>query len=149
MQTLPIVPLRPGDVTLRQADSLVGLPYRRRAFNCLHLAVHAQWVLFGRVVAGTVRAVPTRAAEQDRMLLELRDELADRVDEPVVGDVALFEDLYEPGQWHIGTLFSDGCEPWMLHSREAVGRSVLERLRETMTGRGLRLEGCYRWRAQA
>ena len=64
-------------VTLRQAECLVGIPYVTRRFDCAHLAVLAQAVLFKRRVAGLVpEQHPWSPREQARVLLRWRAELA-------------------------------------------------------------------------
>ncbi len=145
-------------VTLRQAEALVGLNYDARHFDCAHLAVLAQAKLFGRVVAAQLpKSHPVRPLLQHRLLSELRDELATRIDAPempVSGDVVLFKEWLPVAHgsclesWHIGTLLLEYGERWVLHTHAGVGRSVLERL-TGCAARGLRPEGFYRWKVVA
>lgn len=140
----------PADVTLRQAEALVGLEYRAGEFDCMHLAVLAQRVLFGRTVAWLEQAHPRGVRHQAALIGKHCAELASRLgdaDAPATGDAVLWtwDDAAGGQGWHIGTLIMSGGVRWALHTSEAMGASVLQRLAD-LPAQGLRLEGFYRWR---
>lgn len=140
----------PAAVTLRQAEALVGLEFRAGQFDCMHLAVLAQRVLFGREVGWPDQAHPRGGRHQAALIQrhcgDLARPLADG-EVPASGDAVLWTNEDEDGRsFHIGTLLVQGGERWVLHSSEALGSSVLQRLAET-PAQGLRLEGFYRWLA--
>ncbi len=151
----PALPLVPAVPTLRQAEQLVGLTYVPGRFDCVHLAVLAQQRLFGRPLRETASAIgarnPVAADAQARKLLLLRNALADAVtaEDARPGDVVLFVDDRTPDgggcQWHVGTVLEQGGERWVLHTNEALGTSVLERLADCRR-RGLHVDGFYRLR---
>jgi hypothetical protein len=148
------MPARPSLPTLREAERLVGMAYEPGRFDCAHFAVLVQDELFGRTVADWLAARhPVRPQRQGELLLRCRDGLADRVEPEAVetGDVVLFTHWVgrmQMQQWHIGTLFVEGGERWVLHTSEGLGSSVLERLADCRS-RGLQLDGFYRWKVQA
>lgn len=133
--------------TLRQAEGLVGLTYVPGRFTCMHLALLAQRELFGRDVAPQLAGrLPVRGEDQGRLLARWREVVASPVVDARTGDAVLFKDGGGEWEWHIGTLFVEGGEHWVLHTHQGIGASVLERLRDTPR-RGLRVEGFYRWLA--
>jgi hypothetical protein len=134
-------------VTLRQAEALVGLPCVPGRFDCMHLAVLAQRVLFNRLVQWQLDAHPLGRRHQAALVQRHCDELADRLpldEPPVSGDAVLW--LRADGGYHIGTLLVQAGRRWVLHTSEATGSSVLQQLADT-AAHGLRLEGFYRWHA--
>lgn len=134
--------------TLRAAESLVGLPYVARSFDCMHLAVLAQQQLFGRTVRWAGGVHPARPAHQVALLRDAIGDVARPLadgEQPEGGDAVLW--LAGGGRgthFHIGTLLLHAGEQWVLHTSEELGASVLQRLAECPLA-GLRLEGIYRW----
>lgn len=148
-QQQPQAPARP--VTVRDAEALVGIEYRDGHMDCMHLAVLAQRVLFGRVVPWQHRTHPVRTAEQVAMVNAHMGQLARRLgpdEQPQSGDGVLWlrPDTGAGRGFHIGTLFLLGAERWVLHTSEALGESVLQRMSEANAD-GLTVEGIYRWLA--
>lgn len=138
----------PAPVTLRQAEALVGLEYIPGHFDCMHLAVLAQRVLFNRLVAWDLPLHPRGQRHQAVLVQRHCAELADRLPEgeqPVSGDAVLWIRTGDGG-YHIGTLIVQAGVRWVLHTSEATGSSVLQRLAD-MPAQGLRLDGFYRWHA--
>jgi hypothetical protein len=139
-------------VTLRQAEALVGLEHVPGQFDCMHLAVLAQRVLFNRVVPWAQQQHPRGGRHQAVLIARHCAGLARPLaadDTPGTGDAVLWTNDNENGSarcFHIGTLFVQGGERWVLHSSQALGSSVLQRLAEC-PAQGLRFEGFYRWLA--
>lgn len=137
-------------VTLRDAEALVGLPYRAGRADCMHLAVLAQRQLFGRVVRWPADARhPLRAADQVETIGRHLADLARPLQpcEPAItGDAVLWQAGIgsDAQHWHIGTLFVALGERWVLHTTAALGASVLQPLAEC-GAQGLHFEGFYRW----
>lgn len=136
--------------TLRDAEALVGLPYRAGRFDCMHLAVKAQAELFGHVVRWPAGARhPAGHADQMAVMRQHMGGIARSLD---AGDVAISGDAVlwrvavgTPDEhWHVGTLFVQFGERWVLHTTAAKGASVLQRLGECAV-EGLQFEGFYRW----
>lgn len=142
----PATPLPP--VTLRQAEALVNIPYLPRTQDCMHLALHAQQVLWGRTVGQPSGRHPLAPRHQAKAIQAgigtLARPLADgEAAQP--GDVVLWLADGDLGpQYHIGTLLHHAGEQWVLHTSEELGASVLQRLAECRMW-GLRIEGIYRW----
>ena len=136
-------------VTLRQAEVLVGLAYVPGRFDCMHLALLAQRQLFGRDVPWPRQAHPQGRRHQAAMIqahcAELARPLADW-EQAETGDGVLWTvDAGAAGRgFHIGTLFVQGGERWVLHTSIELDMSVLQRLSDCAS-HGLRLEGFYRW----
>lgn len=148
---LPAIPIEQAApwVTLRQAETLVGLTHVPGRFDCMHLALLAQRQLFGRAVPWPQQAHPLGRRHQAAMIrrhcADLARPLADD-EPPATGDGVLWTvDAGTAGRgYHIGTLFVQAGERWVLHTSEDLGQSVLQRLRDC-PAQGLRLEGFYRW----
>lgn len=136
-------------VTLRQAETLVGLVYVPGSFDCMHLAVLAQRQLFGRAVAWPAQHHPLGRRHQAAMIQRHCAVLARPLgadEQPATGDGVLWTAAAGPAGrgFHIGTLFVQGGERWVLHTSEELGESVLQRLADC-AAHGLRLEGFYKW----
>lgn len=131
---------------LRRAEALVGLPYVEGEFDCGHLTVLAQEVLFGRQVTLPLSGPhPLTPRAQAAAVVRCRAELGTRTHEPESGDAVLFTETSEHATlWHVGTLLAEGGQRWVLHTR-AGGWSLLSRLDDCLL-QGLRLEGFYRWK---
>ena len=134
-------------VTLRQAETLVGITYVDGEFDCMHLALLAQRQLFGRDVAWPTRPHPRGRRIQAALIARHCDALAAAIERPDTGDAVLFTEPDAKGgrRYHIGTLFLDRGELWVLHTNALVGSSLLQRIGDCLRS-GLRLEGYYRWR---
>ena len=144
-ESSPRITLPP--VTLRQAEALVGLAYVPGTFDCAHLAVLAQEYLFGRQVRLPNTGLhPQGARGQAAAIRRHCDQLATHVEEPQTGDVVLFIEEVEGGvRWHIGTVILELGQRWVLHTTQAQGASVLQRMDDCLRA-GLWVEGFYRWR---
>lgn len=137
------------DVTLQQAEAYVGTPYVVGEFDCADLAAQVQRELFGRHVAlPQHRKRPGGARGQARDIAALRDVVARRIDTPETGcGVLLYEpDGEKPGDdtrlWHIGTVFMQRGDVWVLHNSYKLGSAHLHRL-EVLQRLGMQLEGFY------
>ena len=145
-------------VTLKDAEQLVGLPYDEHSLDCAHLAVLAQERLFGRQVADWLHDGRHQGALARHALVgRYRDDLAEPLSglaSAESGDLVLFIDqMYlqraaVTDLWHLGTLFLEAGEWWVLHTHRGNGSSVLQRLLD-LPPRGLRIEGFYRWKVLA
>lgn len=149
----PTMPELPAHVQrlplLQQAGCLVGIPYQAGVFDCGHLAVMAQRLLFNRVVQlPGCSPRPATAREVGAAIALGRREAATPVtaDQVVPGCVVLFTEAMADGhvQWHLGTIVANLPEIWVLHTREG-GFSMLQRLADCLR-QGLQLEGFYAWR---
>lgn len=136
--------------TLRDAEALVGLPVVPGEFDCAHLARRAQEQLFGRHLQWPLPGRHPRGARgRAAAILRGRDALTDRVGTPAAGDVVLFmQHVDGRPDWHIGTVLLHCGQPWVLHTDDDIGASVLEPLQRCRM-RGLHVEGYYRWREAA
>jgi len=139
------------DALLQQAERYVGTPYLEGEFDCADLAQRVQWEIFGRLVELPVhRARPAGAMGQRREIRKWQDALASAIDAPQTGcAVLMFEPSSQPGSdaqlWHIGTVFVDGADVWVLHNSFAMASALLQRLPD-MRRQGMRVEGFYAWR---
>lgn len=135
---------------LQRAEAYVGRPYEVGVFDCADLAVLVQREVFGRCVAlPTHRQRPGGLMGQAREIHALRGALATPIAGGVSGaGVLMFETVAQndvPSQlWHIGTVFVQGGETWVLHNSHAMGCAALHRLRDLRRW-GLQLEGFYAW----
>lgn len=132
-------------VTLRDAEALVGIPYVEEHFDCAHLVSLTQQQLFGRTVALPLLH-PRGRRGQAAVIGRLATQLAEKVAEPATGDVALYFETEDDGRerFHLGTVFLQAGERWVLHAHATTGASVLQRERDALR-MGLRIEGYYRW----
>lgn len=132
-------------VTLRDAEALVGIPYDEGHFDCGHLVSLVQQQLFGRAVGLPVHH-PRGRRGQAAMIGRLSAQLVERVVVPATGDVSLYLEVHDDGRegFHLGTVFVQAGECWVLHAHATSGASVLQRETDALR-MGLRLEGYYRW----
>lgn len=143
--------MQPSSVALRAAEHYVGTPYIEGTFDCADLAQLVQWELFDHVIdLPAHRARPAGAMGQRREINKWREPLATAIDAPVTGcAVLMFEPSLEAGNaaqlWHVGTVFLQGSEIWVLHNSFAMGSALLQRLND-MKRQGMRVEGFYAWR---
>lgn len=139
------------DTMLKLAERYVGTPYLEGEFDCADLAQRVQWEVFGRLVElPTHRARPAGAMGQKREIRKWQDVLAIGIAAPQTGcGVLMFEPSASSGSdvllWHIGTVFVDGPDVWVLHNSAAMGSALLQRLPD-MRCQGMRVEGFYAWR---
>lgn len=134
------------DPMLREAQKYVGMGYAPGEFDCADLAALVQREVFGREVAlPAVRVRPGGARGQAREVHRWRDAIARPITTPVTGCVVL---LWEPDDggrtWHVGTVFMQGHEVWVLHNSSAQGGAALQRLQDLRLW-GMKLEGYYEW----
>ncbi len=132
-------------VTLRDAERLVGRPHIDGVADCGHLVVDTQRLLFNREVDLPLQH-PQGRRGQAALIGRLSAVLVQRVDVPATGDVGLYIEDDDDGGWHfhLGTIFVQGGERWLLHSHATTGASILQREADALR-LGLRVEGHYRW----
>lgn len=126
----------------RDVDPLVGLPYCADTFDCADFAAHVQQVLFGR----TVR-LPNGRARSSRGMATLKAEVGaygTPTDTPCDGDLVLMRDAGQRRAGHVGVFLRMAHEDWVLHSDEAFGGSVAQRVWE-LADFGSTIEGYYTW----
>lgn len=139
--------------TLRDAERYVGLPYLEGEFDCGSLAVLVQRELFVREIAAPAASTRSRGRRgQARDLATYQPQLATRVGAPQTGDAVVLWAAVPDGepplnrQWHLGTVFEQDGEQWVLHCANPVQGVVLQRLHH-LVGQGMHLDGFYTWRA--
>lgn len=124
------------------SDKYVGLPYVPETGDCAALAERVARQEFGQSPQlPVVHAVTLR--DQSAQILDHRDELAERIDEPVDGCPALF--IGRGRLCHIGVMCWLAHEWWVLHADQTAGSVIRQRLRD-VTRIHFRLEGYYRWK---
>lgn len=131
------------------AQSYVGVEYVPGQYDCGHLFLDVQRQVFGRTVTlpQSVQAHAQGRAGQAAQINQVRDQLAQRIQNPVHGCAVLITSPNEQGQllWHIGTVFVYRGEVWVLHNSAVMGNASLNRLRD-FAWRGQRIEGFYTWK---
>jgi hypothetical protein len=132
-------------MSLAHAQTYVGMPYIAGQFDCADLAVRVQNELFGKRIA-----LPDNhkggARGQFVQINGLKDELAQRINEPQNGcGVLMTQYTGRSILWHIGTVFLDGQDIWVLHNSALQKSAALQRL-EMMRRSGFRVEGYYQWK---
>lgn len=124
------------------SDKYVGAAYVPETGDCAALAAQVAEVEFG-----TVPSLPTSHAltlrDQTAQILQHRDELADRIDQPFDGCPALF--IGRGRLCHIGVMCWLAHEWWVLHADQTAGAVIRQRLRD-MTRIHFKLEGYYKWK---
>lgn len=123
------------------SDEYVGEPYIPETGDCAALAERVAREVFGKVVG-----LPTSHAatyrEQAKQIMELRDDYAERIDEPVDGCPVLFVGR---GQLcHIGVMCWIAHEWYVLHADQSAGMVVRQRLRD-VTRIHFKVDGFYEW----
>lgn len=122
---------------------LLGLRHDDEKFNCGHFLILVLQQLF-HVQADLPQAHPRGRRGRAALLGRLSRELAQEVEAPVSGDVALYDQVDADGglHFHVGAVLRQAGELWLLHLPEG-GESVLQP--ETDAGRnGLRRVGFFR-----
>ncbi len=124
------------------SDKYVGMPYIPEIGDCAALAARVSEEVFGvRPGLPVVHAQTLR--DQANQIIEHRDELADRIQDPVDGCPALF--IGRGRLCHIGVMCWIAHEWWVLHADQSAGSVIRQRLRD-MTRIHFRLEGFYSWK---
>lgn len=123
------------------SDRYVGLPYVPETGDCVALAARVSREVFGHDprLPGS-HATTLRA--QTAQILEHRDVLAVRIEQPTDGCPALF--IGRGRLCHAGVMCWLAGEWWVLHADQAAGAVIRQRLRD-MTRLHYKIEGYYRW----
>lgn len=126
------------------SDAYIGQPYIPNTGDCAVLAERVAREQFGlRIGLPVVHAEGYRA--QAAQIRELKDDYAERIDEPADGCPVL---LIGRGQeCHIGVMCWLAHEWWVLHANQDFGAVTRERLR-VLTRIHFKVEGFYRWKTQ-
>ncbi len=124
------------------SDEYVGEPYIPETGDCAALAERVAREVFGKVVG-----LPTSHAatyrEQAKQIMELRDDYAERIDEPVDGCPVLF--VGRGRLCHIGVMCWIAHEWYVLHADQSAGMVVRQRLRD-VTRLHFKVEDYYEWK---
>ena len=134
-----------AQVTVQQVQHYTTLPYIDGVFDCADFVAQVQLEVFGRVLALPPHgARPAGTAGQRAMLAKLSDQLATRLDAPQVGAVVLLSQLDAQGllAWHMGTLFEQHGQWWVLHNVRAAAGVQFQRL-TALQGQACKVEGYY------
>lgn len=138
--------------TLLDAEQYVGREYVEGVFDCVSLAVLVQDELFGRHIAAPAAGERRKGRRgQAGEIQRLQPGLADRIEEPSTGDAVLIYAHTAAGKppynrhWHLGTVFVQAGEKWVLHCANQAQGVLLQRL-DQMLGQALHLDGFYAWR---
>ncbi|MBB1603308.1 host specificity factor TipJ family phage tail protein [Variovorax sp. UMC13] len=137
--------------TLSDAERYVGRAYVEGEFDCASLAVLVQRELFGREIALPAAADRARGRRgQARDIRAFQPTLADPIDAPQTGAAVIFWQHTAQGVpplnrlWHVGTVFVQAGEAWVLHCANEAQGVVLQRL-DQMLRHGQHLDGFYAW----
>lgn len=124
------------------SDKYIGEPYIPEVGDCAALAAKVNYEQFKKLPelpnshAETLR-------EQSKQIVELKDDLAVKIDEPFDGCPVL---LIGRGRLcHIGVMCWIANEWWVLHADQSAGFVVRQRLRE-LTRLHYKVEGFYQWK---
>lgn len=123
------------------SDKYVGEPYTPETGDCAALAERVACEAFG-IEVGLPQSHAATYREQARQIMELREDYAVRIDDPVDGCPVLF--IGRGHLCHIGVMCWVGNEWWVLHADQSFGSVVRQRLRD-VTRIHFRLEGFYKW----
>jgi hypothetical protein len=127
-----------------QAQAFVGMPYVPGQFDCADLAVRVQRDIFGHAIALPAHG-HTRQA-QGAQIQALRLDLAQPVDAPHTGCAVVLTRGDSAGTlWHIGTVFVDSLQTWVLHNSQHLRSAALQRL-DWLQRTGFVVEGYYKWK---
>lgn len=124
------------------SDKYVGEPYVPEIGDCAALAARVNHDRFKKLPElPNSHAVTLR--EQAKQIVELKDDLAVKIDEPFDGCPVL---LVTRGRLcHIGVMCWIANDWWVLHADQSAGFVVRQRLRE-MTRLHYKVEGFYQWK---
>lgn len=143
--------------TLQDAEQYVlrDFAYIEGVFDCASLAVLVQRELFGREIALPAAGQRSRGRRgQARDIQNFQPELADRVGAPATGDAVIMWETTAHGEpplnrrWHVGTVFMQAGEVWVLHCANESQGVKLERLSHMLDG-SMHLDAFYAWREPA
>ena len=123
------------------SDQYVGQPYIPETGDCAALAERVAREVFGKVV-GLPTSHASTYREQAKQIMELRDDYAERIDEPVDGCPVLF--VGRGRLCHIGVMCWIANEWYVLHADQSAGFVIRQRLRD-MTQFHWKLENFYDW----
>ncbi len=128
-----------------KAQAMVGLEYSSHDFDCADLCVLVQRELFQKQIH-----LPTHRrgrAGQAAQINVLKHELAMPVEQPFTGAAALYTSSSAGGWlWHIGTVFIEAFDIWILHNSKAIGHSVLTCHSEMKIKHLMNFQGFYAWK---
>jgi hypothetical protein len=129
-------------VVIHWSDNYIGEPYVPEVGDCAALAAKVNYEQFKKLPdlpnshADTLR-------DQSKQIVELKDDLAVKIDEPFDGCPVL---LIGRGRLcHIGVMCWIANEWWVLHADQSAGFVVRQRLRE-LTRLHYKVEGFYQWK---
>jgi hypothetical protein len=129
-------------VVIHWSDKYIGEPYVPEVGDCAALAAKVNYEQFKKLPdlpnshADTLR-------DQSKQIVELKDDLAVKIDEPFDGCPVL---LIGRGRLcHIGVMCWIANEWWVLHADQSAGFVVRQRLRE-LTRLHYKVEGFYQWK---
>lgn len=127
---------------------LLGLQHDDESFNCGHFVIRVQEHLFD-LQADLPLVHPRGRRGRAAMLGRLSREVGRWVDEPVSGDIALYEqDGVDGGShYHLGVVLRQAGQLWLLHLPER-GESVMQE-ESQVVWHGLRRVGFYRLTQEA
>lgn len=129
----------------QKLQAYVGREYIPGLYDCAHLARDVQRDQFGREIA-LPGVHPGGQAGQRRVILEMREELAQRIDVPFPGCAVLLSEPTDTGELlHIGTVALRFGEPWVLHNSAKLGSAQFKSLAD-LQRMGLRFEGWFAWK---
>lgn len=125
---------------LADVERFTGIPYCEQTMDCADFVVLVQRELFGRDFR--LPSGRPRGARGQLALGDLSKPYGTRTDTPADGDLVLMFERGRPA--HVGVYFWLAYEPYVLHSCERIGESVLHRARD-LPDFGAPIEGFYTW----
>lgn len=120
---------------------LLDLPYDPETFDCRDFAILVQSRLFNRSVL--LPPNDLRGLHAQASLSRLSDELGERTDAPVDGDIVLTREFGRASANHMGVYFLLDHRPYMLHCNDPASRCVKI---ADLAHFSLSVEGYYRWK---
>lgn len=129
-------------MVIHWSDKYVGEPYVPEVGDCAALAAKVNYEQFKKLPdLPNSHAVTLR--DQSKQIVELKDDLAVKIDEPFDGCPVL---LIGRGRLcHIGVMCWIAHDWWVLHADQSAGFVVRQRLRE-LTRLHYKVEGFYKWK---
>ena len=141
----------PADAALRErrdfehAQAYVGTDYIAGEYDCGHLFLDVQREVFGRARAvATSTPHPLGRAHQAVHIKAIRDEIATRIPDATHGCAVLITGTADDGGtlWHVGTVFMNAGQAWVLHNSAVMGGAALTPLKN-FAWLGQKIEGFY------
>lgn len=124
------------------SDKYVGEPYIPESGDCAALAAKVSLKEFGKSI-GLPLSHAITLRDQSKQILDLKDDLAVKIDTPVDGCPVL---LITRGRvCHIGVMCWICSDWWVLHADQSAGFVIRQRLRD-LTRLHYKLEGFYQWK---